>query len=145
MPRYSESVDYLVAAIMYLGTHTYYWARTPKHMASELSLDEARLSSVFEGFPGLFRRSAKRASNRQYFYSLQARYAQREGEGTVDPEQVSYIEPLSPERLELVLNFVLQMAEQETRERHNRTTNYVAVGAAIVSAATAIIVAVISL
>jgi hypothetical protein len=61
------------------------------------------------------------------------------------PSRSLSIEPLSPERLELVLNFVLQMAEQETRERHNRTTNYVAVGAAIVSAATAIIVAVISL
>jgi hypothetical protein len=72
--KYNENLDYIIAAITYLGTHTYYWARTPKNMSSELSLDEKKLTSILTGFPGIFRRS--RTISKEYnqnFFSLQAR------------------------------------------------------------------------
>jgi hypothetical protein len=43
----------------YLGTHTYWSARSPKAMASELQLDEKKLHEVFDGFSGIFRKSER--------------------------------------------------------------------------------------
>ena len=51
--RYCDHIDYLMSTIVYLGTHTFYWARSPGNMATELSLDKEHLRQVFEGFPGL--------------------------------------------------------------------------------------------
>jgi hypothetical protein len=151
--KYSDNIDYLFASITYLGTHTFWWARSPLAMARELQLDEIRLQNVFNGFPGIFRKSVRTAENTgQHFYSLQARYAQRKGGDVSDPEQESYIKPLDPDHLRLILDFVLKMAEQEAKEadqelrrleqRQSRATslraNFVAVGAAIISAIAAI-------
>jgi hypothetical protein len=61
-PKYSDNVGYLVSAIFYLGTHVYWWGRTCKNMAKELNLDSERLQQVFDGFPGIFRRSHRVSS-----------------------------------------------------------------------------------
>lgn len=135
---YSSNIDYLVSSILYLGSHTYYWARTPSGMSSELTLDELRLQQVFDGFPGLFRKSKTRSKNGQPYYSLQARYALREGGDTSEPDKVSYIKPLETDRMELLINFVLQMAEHEKSDARNSATNWVAVIAAVVSALAAL-------
>src|SRR5690349_5900123 len=97
--RYADHIDYLLPSVIYLGTHQSYWARSPRRMASELSLDHERLLAVFEGFPGLFRRSQRLAPHGEHYYALQARYAQREGMDTADPEEISYINPLDKEKL----------------------------------------------
>ncbi|HEX8223726.1 MAG TPA: hypothetical protein VF605_07920 [Allosphingosinicella sp.] len=76
--KYSEHVDYLVASVIYLATQRGWWARTPSAMAGELSLDGTKLRAVFEGFPGIFRKSKRAGSNGEHFFSLQARYAQRD-------------------------------------------------------------------
>jgi hypothetical protein len=146
---HSNRIDYLFASITYLGTHTFWWARSPKKMASELQLDEKKLLEVFEGFPGIFRKSEKTAQDTgQHFYSLQARYAQRDGGDVRDPDQQSYIKPLAPDQLKVIIDFVLKMAEQEARQieqqqslRNNLRANFVAVGAAMIAATAAIIAA----
>ena len=140
--RYGDNIDYLIAAITYLGTHSYYWARTPSNMASELSLDRNKLAAIFDGFPGIFRKSAEPApGSKEHFYSLQARYAMREGAGTREPEQVSYIAPLSVEMISQLNSFVLHASQMETEGRKQFWGNIVSVGAAIVAALTAIAVA----
>ena len=141
--RYSDNIDYLISSLIYLSTHTYYWARSPSNMARELSLDEERLRGVFNGFPGLFRRSQRKTENGEHFYAVQARYAQREGGGTSDPDQVSYIEPLSNERLKLLIDFVLQSAEEERAGKRATVSNSISVAAAIVAAIAAIIASII--
>jgi hypothetical protein len=84
--KYSNNIDYLFASIIYLGTHTYWWARSPQSMARELQLDERRLQEVFEAFPGIFRKSVRTdRDTQQHYYALQARYAQKEG-GDVQDE-----------------------------------------------------------
>jgi hypothetical protein len=139
--RYSDNVDYLISSIIYLGPHGYYWARTPRNMASELSLDEDRLQRVFDGFPGIYRKSVRASKNGQHYYALQARYAQKEGGDTSDPEEVSYIAPLGTDKLQLLINFVVQSAEQEIATRRARLTSGVAIVAAIIAAAAAVVAA----
>ena len=137
--RYSEHIDYLIASIIYLGTQRGWWARTPNRLAAELSLDEAKLTVVFDGFPGIFRKSAKPSETGQHYYSLQARYALRadytEGEERTD------IPTLPIETTRLIYDFVLKAADDERALKRFTTSNRIAVGAAVVSALTAIIVA----
>jgi hypothetical protein len=51
--KYADNIDYLVSSILYLATHPEYWSRTPRGLATELSLDETRLGAVFDAFPGI--------------------------------------------------------------------------------------------
>jgi hypothetical protein len=154
--RYSDNIDYLLASIIYLGTHTYWWARSPRNMAKELHLEEGRLQEVFDGFPGIFRKSDRvDKKTHQHFYSLQARYAQREGGDEKDPDQASYIEALDVHKLQLIMNFILKMAEEEHKledqalkraeQQQSRAmslrNNLIAVVAAILSATAAIVAA----
>jgi hypothetical protein len=139
--RYTDHIDYLVSTIVYLSTHGFYWARSPSNMATELSLDKHRLSKVFDGFPGLYRRSVRRSSAGEHYYAVQARYAQREGGDTEDPEEISYIAPLPVERLKLLIDFVTQSAEAERTNRRAWITNTISMSAAIVAAIAAVAVA----
>lgn len=77
--RYADNIDYLLASILYLGTHTFYWARSPSSMASELSLDQDKLADVFRAFPGIYRSSKRTSPQGEHYYALQARYALKEG------------------------------------------------------------------
>lgn len=138
--QYSENVDYLIASIIYLGTHSYYWGRTADELAEELGLDAEKLLAVFRGFPGLFRRTDRKAKNGQNYYALQARHAQREGRETKDPDGNEDIKPLDKDKLDLLIRFVLQMTEQEKTDRRSRWTNWIAVGASLVSALAALYV-----
>ena len=141
--KYSDNLDYLVAAISYLG-RSGPWARTPTFLARELGLDDKKLKAVFEGFPGLFRKSRQPSDNEncgEYYYSLQARYAKRPDYGA--PEKGTQIDPISPQEIETILEFVLRAVQMERDSVRAKWTNWIAVLAAVASAMTAIIVAVI--
>ncbi|HEX9147334.1 MAG TPA: hypothetical protein VGA09_23915, partial [Candidatus Binatia bacterium] len=141
--RYTDHIDYLVSSLVYLSSHSYYWARSPTHLGKELSLDPDRLRLIFDAFPGLYRRSIRKSEKDEYYYAVQARYAQREGGDTDDPDEISYIAPLSPERLKLVIDFVSQMAEAERASRRAWVTNSISMSAAIIAAVAAVTVAVL--
>ncbi len=143
--KYSDSIDYLTSSILYLATHEYYWARTPRGLARELSLDEERLQEVFNAFPSLFRKSLNPGDYGQHFYSLQARYAQREGSDTAEPEKISYIKPLETDKIQLLLDFVLKMTEHEKIDSRTEATQNLSKIAITVSSLTAIFVAVTKL
>jgi hypothetical protein len=136
--KYAEKIDYLVSSIIYLGTHTYYWARSPDALASELSMDATTLEEVFQSFPGLFRKSHRVAENGQHYYALQARYAQREGGDTKDPETTSYIEPVDVDKLKMLLDFVMKMADDEKATFRGWLASSIAVLAAVLSAIAAV-------
>jgi hypothetical protein len=136
--KYSNNVDYLISSIIYLGTHNYWWGRTPVNMAKELGMDGTRLANVLAGFPGLFRRSKEPALNNQYYYSLQARYAQYDAKEGEEPETLSDIAPVNVEKLKLLLDFVLKMAEQEKMDRRGWITGGIAVAAAVIAAIAAV-------
>lgn len=139
--KYSKNADVLVASIIYLGTHSYYWGRTPKGLATELGLNGAKLLAVFEAFPGLYRKTKRTAEDGQHYYALQARHAQREGRDMDDPDDAKGIAPLDNDKLDLLIGFVMQMIEQEKAGRRAWWTAGIAAGAAIISAAAAVSVA----
>ena len=132
--RYAPAVDILLPAIVYLGTHDTYWARSPSSLAKELSLDEGLLRAKLEGFPSLFRKSARLSPGGQPYYALQARYANREGLDIDDPDEIHWIKPVCEDRLKTIVSFVTGMAEAE-RAGHR---SWIAVVAAIVAAIAAI-------
>ncbi|MEA3044370.1 MAG: hypothetical protein QOH47_2208 [Sphingomonadales bacterium] len=137
--RYSEHIDYLQATVVYLATQPRYWGRRATHLALELSLDEARLRQVLQGFPGIFRRSPEPGADGEYYYALQARYALR-----MDFKRKEYrqpIPPLPPDMIKLIYDFVLRSADDERSRGRLLVSNSIAVTAAIVSAFTAIYVA----
>lgn len=137
--KYSDNVDYLIASIIYLATQRGWWARTPTNLAAELSLDRERLGQVFEGFPGIFRKSTRPSSTGEHYYSLQARYALRTDYDA--KEEVTDIIPMKTEEVRLIYDFVLKSADDERARQRMFIGNSIAVGAAIVSAVTAIVVA----
>jgi hypothetical protein len=140
--RYSDNIHYLVPAIHYLGTNSGWWARSPRELAKELSLNEQGLLAAFEGFPAIFRKSKLiDPQTRQHFYALQARYAKRDGSDLGEQERVIDVPPLPIEHLKLVLDFVLQMAEVERAGRRSWISSFVAVAAAVIAAVAAIIAA----
>jgi hypothetical protein len=143
--KYSEDIDYLLAAVLYLGSSTYWWGRTPERLADALGLNETRLSLVLDGYPGLFRKSKNRHDNGQVSYSLQARYAEFDSKDGKEPKTSSDIPPISTEKIKFVLDFIHKMVEQEKTDDRSRITNRIAVSAAIVSALTALTVGGISL
>jgi hypothetical protein len=107
-------------------------------------MDEMKLKKVFENFPGIYRRSKRRAASGEYFYALQARYAQRTGGDVDEPDQVSDIKALSTDKLQMLIDFVLRSAEQETASRRAWIANAISMTAAIVAAIAAIVAAVAS-
>lgn len=137
--KYSRNIDILLPSIIYLGSHEYYWARSPESMSKELSLDQDRLSKVFNDFPEIFRKTIPNDDSDTTYYALQARYAQREGGDTADPSKLSYIRELDREHIKMLIDFVSQSSEREKAGRRAWTT----VTSAIIAAASALIVALI--
>jgi hypothetical protein len=48
-----DNIDY-VPIDQNLGTHTYWWARSPQALAGELRLDEEKMRTEFDGFQAFF-------------------------------------------------------------------------------------------
>ena len=142
--KYNQNKPYLVASIVYLATNGYWWARSAEELASELSLDEHKLRSVFENFPELFRKSRDQGEDGRHFYALQMRYSQRKGGKTSEPRRVSHIPPLSAEQLRMLLDYVLHAAEAEARGDSAQKTNFITLMASSVAALAAITAAVLS-
>jgi hypothetical protein len=110
-------------------------------MARDLALDSTKLQAVLDGFPGLFRKSRQTDDAGNPFYSLQARYALRTEYGPV--ERSTKIPPLPVESVKLAYDFILRSADDERSARRTFVGNTIAVTAAVVSAFTAIIVAIL--
>jgi hypothetical protein len=139
--RYSEHIDYLIAAVVYLGTSAAAWARTAPNMARDLSLDPEKLQAILDGFPGIFRKSWQTDDDGLPYYSLQARYALRTEYGPV--ERSTEIDPLPVENVKLIYDFIQRSADDERAGWRTLIGNSIAVTAAVVSAATAILVAIL--
>jgi hypothetical protein len=143
--KYSDDIDYLLAATVYLASSTYWWGRTPQRLANVLSLDETRLATVLKGYPGIFRQSKTIADNGQVSFSLQARYAHFASKDGGEPTSSDDIPPIEAAELKLVLEFIQKMAEHEKTDVRAQRSNVIAVGAAVISAVAALTVGTISL
>jgi hypothetical protein len=138
-----EDIDYLVPLITYLGANPYWWARSAPSLSTELSLNPERVQQVFDRYPMIFRKSLYIEESKAHSYALQMRYAQRK-DGDIDhPPKVSYFPVLSEAQVISLIDFLVRISSLENTVRASQRGMYVAVLAAIVSAATAIAVAVL--
>lgn len=140
--KYSENIEYLTASVIYLAIQRGWWARTPAAMASELALNHSKLVEVFNGFPGIFRRSALPSETGEHYYSLQARYAQLTDYDR--DERTADIPPLDADRIRLIYDFILRAADDERSAKRALIGNSISVGAAVIAAISAIVTAYIS-
>jgi hypothetical protein len=145
MMKYSDDVDYLVAAIMYLGSSKFWWGRTPQRMASALNLKEERLKTVLESYRGLFRESRTLQDNGQYSFSLHARYAQFDSKDGSEATSDDSIPPVGLETVKLLLDFVQKMVDNEKADDRSKLTSKIPIQAAVISAVAAVVVGGISI
>jgi len=142
--EYTAHLDTIVALVTNLAM-TKWQSRTPTILAKELGLDHDEVADVLRNFKGLFRESYGKADYGEPYYWLQLRWARKhlEEAGKSD-EDVGLKEPLEPEYLSALLNFVLTMVEQEQAGSRERRASCTATIAAIVAALAAIAAAIIS-
>ena len=138
-----DDIDYLVPLVTYLGSNPFWWARSAPSLAAELSLDQNRVEEVFSRYPMIFRKSLYIKESSAHSYALQMRYAQRKDGDTDHPPKVSYFPVLSEDQVISLIEFLVRLSSLETTVRSSKRGIYIAVLASIVSAATAIIVAVL--
>jgi hypothetical protein len=136
-----DDIEYLVPLITYLGSNPYWWARSAPSLAKELTLDEVRVQQLFERYPMIFRKSRYIEQSKAHSYALQMRYAQRRDGETEQPPQVSAFPVLSESQVIALIDFLVRVSTLETSVRSSTRSMYVAVTAAVISAGTAVIVA----
>jgi hypothetical protein len=136
-----DDIEYLVPLISYLGSNPYWWARSAPSLAKELSLDESRVQHLFERHPMIFRKSRYIEETRAYSYALQLRYAQRKDGVTDQPPQVSAFPVLSESQVIALIDFLVRVSTLESSVRASTRNMYIAVAASVISACTAVIVA----
>jgi hypothetical protein len=108
--RYYHDLDTLVALVSHLAVGRAS-QRTPHGLARDLSIDEATIVRVLDGYKALFRKaSAPKPGATQEPYSLQLRYALQ----YVEQEDWTVVKPPLPtEHVTALLTFVADMAKQE--------------------------------
>ena len=136
-----DDIDVLVPLIAYLGSNPYWWARSAPSLAKELSIDAARVQTVFERYPMIFRKSKFIEDSKAFSYALQMRYAHRNDGLTEQPPQVSHFPVLSEQQVLTLTEFLVKLSSLETTVRSSKRTALVSVVAAIVSAIAAVAVA----
>ena len=139
--RILEDIEFLVPLISYLGSNPFWWARSAPSLAKELALDAQRVQEVFERHPMIFKKSRFIEESKAHCYALQARYAQRDDGETDQPPQVSAFPVLSESQIISLIEFLVKLSALETTVSSARTSAFVAVGAAVISALVAISVA----
>ena len=138
-----DDIEYLVPLISYLGSNPWWWARSAPSLAKELALDPERVQLLFERHPMIFRKSRYIEDSKAHSYALQLRYAQRRDGKTEQPPEVSAFPVLSEAQVLTLIDFLVRVSTLETSVRSSSRSMYVAVAAAIISAITAVTVAIV--
>lgn len=153
--KYSDNLETLIALTIHLAQYEKK-SRTPRMLAKYTSLNYEDVRFVVKNFKGLFRESIGVSKhdkdpegNKEHFYWLQIRYARWYLEGKRDednPEdEGAPAEPLPPEYLVALLDFIAKMVEQEKTESRQVSANIVAIVASIIALVAAIGAAIIAL
>jgi hypothetical protein len=138
-----EDIDLSGPAYHLPGVASVWWARSAPSLGTELSLNPERVQEVFDRYPMIFRKSLYIEESKAHSYALQMRYARRK-DGDIDhPPKVSHFPVLSEAQVISLIDFLVRISSLENTVGASQRGMYVAVLAAIVSAATAIAVAIL--
>ncbi|RCU45632.1 hypothetical protein EZV61_15085 [Corallincola luteus] len=148
--NFIQDYHFLVALISHLSA-TQHKNRTPRDIAGSLAMDHQEVERVLLAYPGFFRQSINRSQHTgERLFTVHLRYAlRRKGEGSNN-----YNEPLPPDSIALMLSLVAEMVSNERQEsrmkadlqQRNKATRWtvlVAVGTALLSSFTALLVAIV--
>lgn len=130
-PSYRRHLETLVALVTHLASHNL-GRRTPPGLADALSIDEKEITTVLEGFKSLFRRGKGKAKNNAPLFALQLRYARQWMKTDTEAEDEAQ-PPLEPEYLVMLLNFIIDRANAEARDRQAFWTLIASIVAAVAS------------
>jgi len=145
---FTDDFHYLTALIQHLGAHEKWNSRTPRNISQSLSMKLEDVDRVLASYPAFFRKSGNLSTQNEPLYTVHLRYARRQkNENTNQYESP----PVKPEELSMLLGLVTQMISVEGQDerlkaelKHNNIKMWVAIGAAIISAITAVISTIIS-
>lgn len=117
---YSENMDTLVALISYLATMKNL-SRSPTMIARTLGLEASKVIYALKHGKALFRESKGISSGSgEHFYTLHTRYGLR-SQGDEDDGGDVARDPLTPDQISPLIEFVTRMAEQEHESRRMMT------------------------
>lgn len=144
---FTQDFHYLTALIQHLGAHEKWNSRTPRNISQSLGLDLDIVERVLESYPAFFRKSSNLSSQNEPLYTIHLRYARRRR--NLDTDQ--YESPaIQPDEISMLLSLVTQMIGVEGQDerlkselRQNSFKMWIAIVAAIISALTAIVTALI--
>ena len=162
--RYSDDLDMLLALITYLAL-TQWRSRSPNALATELCLPEDQVTSVLDGYPGLFRKNPElhpTSGGGQASYTLHARYARRRpremdsavpplpkatnelvASSAPDPAQDGTGEELDADSLRMLLDFVSDRGRAEQESIQSRLSQRWLLLGVVIAAAASIVAAII--
>lgn len=145
---FTHDFHYLAALIQHLGAHEKWNSRTPRNISQSLGMSFENIERVLSAYPAFFRKSSNLSSQNEPLYTVHLRYARRrknENSGQYESP------PITPEELSMLLGLVTQMISVEGQDerlkaelRQNNIKIWIASGAAVASAVTAVIVAFIT-
>lgn len=146
---FTQDFHYLTALIQHLGAHEKWNSRTPRNISQSLGLELDVVEKVLENYPAFFRKSSNLSAQGEPLFTVHLRYARRRK----NEETEQYESPaLQPDEISMLLNLVIQMIAVEGQDerlkselKHNNFKMWVAIGAAVISAITAITTAFISI
>lgn len=149
--NYSRDFHTLGALITHLSA-THWKNRTPSEIATSLAMEHSEVERVLLAYPCFFRQSKNlKPETKELLFTVHMRYALRRR----DKNSNNYDEPLSPEQMTIMFNLLAEMIRVEredarlTLDINHRTsalkwTSAVALTVAILSSATALVVAISS-
>ena len=118
---------------------TEWWHRTPKNLATALSISEADITRVLESYKGLFRKSPNVAKkSKDPLYTLQLRHARQWLHQDANDEATK--PPLEPQYLVALLDFISRRADEETRRGYTVRAAWIAAGVAVLASIANIVV-----
>lgn len=140
---FTNDFHYLTALIQHLGAHEKWNSRTPRNISQSLGMEFENVERVLASYPAFFRRSGNLSVQKEPLYTVHLRYARRhKNEDTGQHESP----PIKPEELSMLLGLVTQMISVEGQDerlkaelKHNNFKMWIAIGAAIISAITAVV------
>ena len=106
--------------------------RTVAGIAKESQLDEKAVSFVLENFSGIFKKYRATNSNGEALFALHVRHARQ---SVADDSER---EPLDPQYLTVLLEFVSQRAQDESQTRAGFIVAWIGAAVAIIAALVAL-------
>ena len=133
-PTYSEHLETLAAVITHLALYKRP-KRTVHGIATESQIGEQAVQFVLDNFGGIFKKYLAKSPSGEALYALHVRHARQSAVDGDDAE----LEPLDPQYLTILLEFVSHRAQDESQRRTSYIVAWIGAAVSVIAAAVALI------